>query len=67
MAGEGLLSNPSLFANKQNLASDESLAYLKLFQLNSGGSNGLSSLKSFLFRVWKSDLKNNMAMMEKLG
>ena len=65
MAAEGLLSNPSLFDNKVNLAAAEAEEFIRLFQQDPGGA-ALSSLKSFLFRVWKRALLSHQSMRDRL-
>ncbi|CAG5094515.1 Oidioi.mRNA.OKI2018_I69.XSR.g13629.t1.cds [Oikopleura dioica] len=58
MSAEGLLSNPGIFlptVAKIDQIVDE---FIALFEENCGGAS-LSSLKTFLFRVWKSVLREN--------
>lgn len=71
MSAEGLLSNPGIFTSYSGesmqilkdfhfLASIHEMVdeFIVLFEENCGGAT-LSSLKTFLFRVWKSVLREN--------
>ena len=71
MSAEGLLSNPAIFTSYSGefmqilkdfhfLASIHEVVdeFIVLFEENCGGAT-LSSLKTFLFRVWKSVLREN--------
>ena len=61
MSAEGLLSNPSLFSGDQPAAADEARAYFAFFEKSRGGAN-ISSLKTFLFRIWRIGLLKHTEM-----
>ena len=65
MSAEGILSNPALFSGLQPPAADEARAYFSHFEKSRGGAN-ISSLKTFLFRIWRVGLLKQPELRFKL-